>query len=233
MRAERDGYERMWLERNERGNLRQQHDMQLCKDEVRPAVEKSIRDTVDLMLKDQLENLKQMLDKKGGKKKKGKKKKGKKRKGKKKKGKKKKGKKKKGKKLLGEKFCAHMDVDQMLSLLIENQIINHYKPHEMADFIGEFNYLGSAYNENPDNKDAIAGALVTLAHRSLRLIAAVKSLIKTARVAIGHAATAMMDRHHHPCTHARMRRHLDTAGSLRAAASPESDRICDSTLGRA
>merc|ERR1711939_1130640 len=87
MRTERDGYERMWQERDERDNLRQQHDMQLCRDEVRPDVEKEIRDTVDYLLKDQLENLKQMLDKKGGKKKKGKKKKGKKRKGKKKKGK--------------------------------------------------------------------------------------------------------------------------------------------------
>merc|ERR1719181_926453 len=89
MRTERDGYEHMWQERDERDNLRQQHDMQLCRDEVRPDVEKEIRDTVDYLLKDQLENLKQMLDKKGGKKKKGKKKKGKKRKGKKKKGKKK------------------------------------------------------------------------------------------------------------------------------------------------
>merc|ERR1711934_896186 len=74
MRTERDGYERMWQERDERDNLRQQHDMQLCRDEVRPDVEKEIRDTVDYLLKDQLENLKQMLDKKGGKKKKKKKK---------------------------------------------------------------------------------------------------------------------------------------------------------------
>jgi len=96
----------------------------------------------------------------GGKKKKGKKKKGKKRKGKKKKGKKKKGKKKKGKKLAGEKFCSHMDLDQMLSLLIDNKIVNHYKPHKMADFIGEFNYLGSSYNENPDNKDAHTGVWI-------------------------------------------------------------------------
>merc|ERR1719181_256319 len=36
MRAERDGYEHMWQERDERDNLRQQHDMQLCRDEVRP-----------------------------------------------------------------------------------------------------------------------------------------------------------------------------------------------------
>jgi len=103
---------------------------------------------------DQLENLKKMLDKKGGgKKKKGKKKKGKKRKGKKKKGKKGKKKKGKGKKLLGEKFCGHMDVDQMLSLLIEHEIVNHYRPVQMSDFIGEFNYLGSSYNDNPDNRD--------------------------------------------------------------------------------
>merc|ERR1712157_433387 len=92
MRAERDGYEHMWLERDERDNLRQQHDMQLCRDEVRPDVEEEIRKSVDYLLKDQLENLKQMLDKKGGKKKKGKKKKGKKRKGKKRKGNKKKAK---------------------------------------------------------------------------------------------------------------------------------------------
>merc|ERR1712066_138261 len=57
MRTERDGYDKMWLERDERDNLRQQHDMQLCREEVRPDVEKEIRDTVDYLLKDQLENL--------------------------------------------------------------------------------------------------------------------------------------------------------------------------------
>merc|ERR1711862_449371 len=50
MRTERDAYENMWLERNERDTLRQQHDMQLCRDEVRPDVEKEIRDTVDYLL---------------------------------------------------------------------------------------------------------------------------------------------------------------------------------------
>ena len=83
-------------------------------------------------------------------------KKGKKKKGKGKKGKKKKGK-GKGKKFSGEKLCSGMDVDQMLSELVDKLIVNHIQPHTMDELIGEFNYLGTAYNDNPDHRDPRTG----------------------------------------------------------------------------
>lgn len=83
-----------------------------------------------------MKNLNKQFAAKGGKKgKKGKGKKGK-------KGKGKKG--KKGKKLPGEKECAGMDADQMLSMLVENKIVNN--PSNRA-VIG--NYTGmSSVNGN-------------------------------------------------------------------------------------
>jgi hypothetical protein len=131
--------------------------MQLCREEVYDEVESKIREEVDKLLLIQLQNLKKQI---GGKKGKGKKKKGK---GKKGKGKKKKGKGKKkkgkgkGKKFSGEKLCSSMDVDQMLSELVDKLIINHIRPHTMDELIGEFNYLGTAYNDNPDHRDPRTG----------------------------------------------------------------------------
>lgn len=36
----------------------------------------------------------------------------------------------------------NMDTDQMLSLLVENRLINTYGQRHISDFVGDFNYLG-------------------------------------------------------------------------------------------
>lgn len=154
MATEKGTYDGKWYERDERENLKQQHDMQLCREEVFDEVEGKIREEVDKLLMIQLANLKKQIGGKkgkGGKKKKGKGKKGKKKKG---KGKKGKG---KGKKFSGEKLCSGMDVDQMLSELVDKLVVNHIRPHTMEELIGEFNYLGTAYNDNPDHRDPRTG----------------------------------------------------------------------------
>lgn len=53
----------------------------------------------------------------------------------------------------GEKLCKGMDIDHMLSLLVENKIVNHPRQHSVHELIGEFNYLGTAYNNNEQNVD--------------------------------------------------------------------------------
>ena len=55
------------------------------------------------------------------------------------------GKGKKAKALPGAKACANMDVDHMLSVLVENKIVNNVRPRTVAELRGTFNYLGSAY----------------------------------------------------------------------------------------
>lgn len=37
-----------------------------------------------------------------------------------------------------------MDMDQMLSLLVENRLVSMAAPRRVSDFIGDFNYLGYA-----------------------------------------------------------------------------------------
>ena len=55
------------------------------------------------------------------------------------------GKGKKAKPLPGAKACANMDVDHMLSVLIENKIVNNVRARSVSELRGTFNYLGSAY----------------------------------------------------------------------------------------
>jgi len=38
-----------------------------------------------------------------------------------------------------------MDVDHMLSVLVENKIVNNVRPRSVSELRGTFNYLGSAY----------------------------------------------------------------------------------------
>lgn len=155
MADEKSAFDNKWYERDERDNLKQQHDMELCREEVYDEVESKIREEVDKLLLIQLQNLKKQIGGKKGKGK-GKKKKGK-GKGKKKKGKGKKGKGGKGKKFSGEKLCSGMDVDQMLSELVDKLIVNNIRPHTLDELVGEFNYLGTAYNDNPDHRDPRTG----------------------------------------------------------------------------
>lgn len=141
-------FEGTWEGRDESDNFQQKHDIELGKQVVRPGVYTEIRKQVDDML---LMNLKkiQMQIQSGGKKGKKKGKKGKK----KKKGKK--GKKDKKKKPLpGEKIAElkNLDTDQMLSILIESQVVVRSRPKTVKSLIGEFDYLGSIH-QSADRKD--------------------------------------------------------------------------------
>jgi len=144
-----DRYEDLWLERDETENFQQKHDVKLAKNVVRPNVEEEVRENVDRLLLLQLQNLKAQLEAAAGSKK-GKKKKDKKGK----KGKKGKKDKKKGKPLPGEKLCADMELEQMLSILVENRIVAEIQPSSLDDLVGEFNYLGTAYQQHSETKDA-------------------------------------------------------------------------------
>jgi hypothetical protein len=42
-----------------------------------------------------------------------------------------------------------MDVDHMLSILVENKIVNNVRPRSVSELRGTFNYLGSAYQVGP------------------------------------------------------------------------------------
>lgn len=118
----------------EKENFEQEYDIERAKNVVRPTVEEEVREQVDQLMLLQLANIKCVLDsKKKKKKKKGKKKKA------------KKPKKPKGKKLPGAKYCKNMEVDQMLSILVEKKIIINYEKHKMSEFLGEMNYLGTMY----------------------------------------------------------------------------------------
>jgi hypothetical protein len=148
-------YDTLWLDRDESDNFQQKHDVGLAKDKVRPNVEEEVRKQVDEMLQLQLQKIKMQLvvlaAKPAGKKKKkdkgGKKK------------KKDKGKKgKKGKdaksKLRGDKIpkLKTMDIDQMLAILVDNKIVNNYRPKKVSDLWGDFNYLGTVF-QNAERRD--------------------------------------------------------------------------------
>merc|ERR1712146_782852 len=57
----RSTYEKKWLDRDESGNIKQQHDMELCKDEV-AGVEEELRKEVDDILVMQLAHLKKQVE---------------------------------------------------------------------------------------------------------------------------------------------------------------------------
>jgi len=138
-------YEDVWEAKDESDNFQQRHDVELAKAVVRPGVYEEIRKQVDSMLTMNLKKIKMQLDNRKEKKKKGKK------------GKKKgkKGKKdKKRKPLPGEKISElkNLDADQMLSMLIEHQLVVRCRQRSIKDLIGDFNYLGSMHH-SAERKD--------------------------------------------------------------------------------
>jgi len=145
-----ENFEETWENRDETDNFQQRHDVPLAKEIVRPGVYEQIRLQVDEMLMMNLKKIKmQIAPGKGGKGKKGKGK------GKGKKGKKDKGKKKKP--LPGEKIAElkGLDADQMLSMLIENNLVVRCRGKYIRDMVGDFNYLGSMHH-NAERKEATA-----------------------------------------------------------------------------
>lgn len=143
-----EDFEEHWESRDEADNFQQRHDVELAKNVVRPGVFEDIRVQVDEMLIMNLKKIRiQIAPGKGGKGKKGKGKKGKKGKGKKDKGKKK-------KPLPGEKIAElkGLDADQMLSILIEHNMVVRCREKKVQSLIGDFNYLGSMHH-NAERKD--------------------------------------------------------------------------------
>jgi hypothetical protein len=118
----------------------------MVKDKIRPSVEEELRAQVDEILIQNLRKIKMQISKQD--KKKGGKKGGK---GKGKKGGKGKGKKgakgKKGKGLPGDKISdlKGMEVGDMLSGLVEVNTVVSPQPYHIANFVGDFNYLGTIH----------------------------------------------------------------------------------------
>jgi DNA replication protein DnaC len=151
-------YQSTWSTLDETSNFQQKHNTDIAKELVTPEVAETIRKQVDEQLLKVLENLKLQLQqrqaeasaKKGkkGKKGKGGKKGGKKGGG---KGKGAKGKAKaKAKKLSeGEKACAGLSLEDMVDELVKFGILRRLPTDSMdlIDFVGEFNYLGCAYEK--------------------------------------------------------------------------------------
>lgn len=124
-----------WANRDESANFAQSYDVELTKEKIRPDIEKELRGQVDALLEANLVKITlQLAPVKKGKKDKGKKK------GK--KGKKDKGK-KKGKPLPGDKISEMktMDVAQMLSILIEHELVVCSRNVKVSSILGNFSYL--------------------------------------------------------------------------------------------
>ena len=133
-------YQGVWQPLDESYNFAQKHDVELAKMEIRVDVEKELRVTVDEMLKQNLAKIKAQLKAGGKKKGKGGKKKGK-------GGKKKKKGKGKGKALPGDKVkdikAWDDDPDQYIAYMIEEEVVNNYRPRRIDELVGDFDYLGT------------------------------------------------------------------------------------------
>ena len=140
-------FEGTWENKDESDNFQQKHDIDLSKQVVRPSVYEDIRKQVDEMLVMNLKKIQMQIQPAGKKGKKAKKK------------KKKKAKKKKEKKpkpLPGEKIkeLKELDTDQMLSVLIEKNLIVKTKNRKISEFVGDFNYLGSMHQHAERSDDS-------------------------------------------------------------------------------
>ncbi|PAA67765.1 hypothetical protein BOX15_Mlig006146g1 [Macrostomum lignano] len=133
-------YESIWKLRDESDNFQQKHDSELIKEAKRVEVEREIRQQVDELMRQELQNLKVAIDKE--KVRKGKKS------GKKKKGKKGKKSGKKGKKGKKEKdLTPDSTIEELFEELVMNGIIKKVPKVSMADYEGEYNYLGTTLKQ--------------------------------------------------------------------------------------
>lgn len=127
-----DTYENVWENKDENNNFDQIHDSGIIRNDKIREVELEIREGVDEIMRAELEQLIQALDKP----KKGKKGKGKKGKGKGKKGKGKKGKKEKD-------YTPNRTIESLYEELVQNQIMIKPKQMKMKDFQGSYSYLAN------------------------------------------------------------------------------------------
>jgi len=130
-----DKYNKDWQnDRDETQNHQQEHDVMLARLEVMPLLEDEYKNTVDDMIRMELENMKMLSGLKQKKKKK-------------KKSKKKKKKKKKGLKLPGFKMIKDLQIKEVLVQLIRENIVKKIPPQVLNDFMGEFNYIHSMLDD--------------------------------------------------------------------------------------
>ncbi|MBN3287535.1 DRC11 protein, partial [Polyodon spathula] len=131
-------YKDVWQGRDEGHNFSQRFDGELIKEEKRKEVEEEIRVQVDELMRQELKNLKLTVDREKGKKKKGKKG------GKKKKKKGKKG----GKKKKKEKdLTADRTIESLYEELVQEGLLIRPSKTKLADFIGEYSYLGTTLRQ--------------------------------------------------------------------------------------
>ncbi|PRP84445.1 hypothetical protein PROFUN_08030 [Planoprotostelium fungivorum] len=126
----------VWLNRDESGNFTQKYDPDLMKEGLRPEVEKEIRASVDVLLRQELENLRKTVE--GKKKKKGKI-----------------AKKKRGRKKSGD-LTADRSIESLHGELVIKEIIIKCPEVHLREFIGGERYHGNqavVFNPNkPPNK---------------------------------------------------------------------------------
>lgn len=106
----------------------------MARDEITPLVEKELKNQVDNMIRQELENMRALHGIKAKKKKK-------------KKAKKAKKKKVKAIKLPGGKFIKDMSDYDILKELVQSSICKYLPPATMKDFMGEFNYIHSMLDD--------------------------------------------------------------------------------------
>ncbi|KAA0713181.1 IQ and AAA domain-containing protein 1 [Triplophysa tibetana] len=129
----------VWHNRDEKQNFLQRFDAQLVREEKRLEVEEELRIQVDELMRQELKNLKLVVDRDKGKKKK---------KGKKSSKKKKKKGRKTGKKKKKEKdLTADRTIESLYEELVLEGIIIRPMNVKLSDYIGEYSYLGTTLRE--------------------------------------------------------------------------------------
>ncbi|XP_056607579.1 dynein regulatory complex protein 11 isoform X1 [Triplophysa dalaica] len=132
-------YKEVWHNRDEKQNFLQRFDAQLVREEKRLEVEEELRVQVDELMRQELKNLKLVVDRDKGKKKK---------KGKKSSKKKKKKGRKTGKKKKKEKdLTADRTIESLYKELVLEGIIIRPMNVKLSDYIGEYSYLGTTLRQ--------------------------------------------------------------------------------------
>ncbi|XP_060724553.1 dynein regulatory complex protein 11 isoform X1 [Tachysurus vachellii] len=133
-------YKEVWQARDDGQNFHQHFDPELVREEKRTEVEVEVRIQVDELMRQELKNLKLVIDRDKGKKKK----KGKKANKKKKKKAKKSGKKKKKKE---KDFTADRTIESLYEELVLEGILIQPMTVKLCDYLGEYSYLGTSLRQ--------------------------------------------------------------------------------------
>ncbi|KAJ8252822.1 hypothetical protein GJAV_G00205990 [Gymnothorax javanicus] len=129
-------YKEVWQNRDESQNLAQTFDVQLVREEKRAEVEAEVRVQVDELMRQELKNLKMVVDRVKEKKKKGKKN-----------SKKKKGKGSKKKKRREKDLTADRTIESLYEELVLGRFLIKPQSVKLSDYIGEYSYLGTTLRQ--------------------------------------------------------------------------------------